>query len=156
MKTVDSSKSILSEVILPSQANPAGSAHGGEIMKLMDACGSVAAMRHAKMNVVTVRVDELVFYHPILVGQLVVCEAEITFTGKTSMDIKITVKVEDLMTNTPVLVALTAFFTYVALNKEGKPSKVPEIDIKTEDQREAYNYGKQRYLAHKASETKMK
>ncbi len=64
-KNPNESKSVLAQVMLPSHANPSGNVHGGEIMKMMDACGSVAATRHAKKNVVTVRVDELVFYTPI-------------------------------------------------------------------------------------------
>jgi len=154
MKTVNDSKSVLSEVMLPSQANPAGTVHGGEIMKLMDACGGVAAMRHAKTNVVTVRVDELVFYQPILVGQLVICEAELAFVGKTSMEMKVTVKVEDLMSDVSTKLALTAYFTYVALDKEGKPCKVPELILETEEQRTAFEYGKKRYLEHKAKNKK--
>ena len=47
-KTVSSSRAILSDVMLPSQANPSGNVHGGEIMKMMDNCGSVAAMRHSR------------------------------------------------------------------------------------------------------------
>lgn len=151
MKTIDESRSVLSEVMLPSQANPAGTVHGGEIMKLMDACGGVAATRHAKMNVVTVRVDELVFYQPILVGQLVICEAELAFTGKTSMDVKITVKVEDLMSEQPAKVAMNAYFTYVALNKDGKPCEVSGLILKTEAQRKAYELGKERYMSYKKS-----
>jgi acyl-CoA hydrolase len=140
--------------MLPGQANPSGTVHGGEIMKLMDACGGVAATRHAKTNVVTVRVDELVFYQPISVGQLVVCEAELVFVGKTSMEIKITVKVEDLMSDLPCKTALTAYFTYVALDKDRNPCKVPDVLAETKKQQEAFQYGKQRYLAHKASNRK--
>lgn len=149
IKTIDESKSVLSEVMLPSQANPAGTVHGGEIMKLMDACGGVAATRHAKTNVVTVRVDELVFYEPIYVGQLVLCEAELVFVGKTSMEVKITVKVEDLMSDLPCKTALTAFFTYVALDNNKKPYRVPEILLATEEQRLSFEYGKKRYLEYK-------
>jgi len=155
MKTVNDSKSVLSEVMLPGQANPAGTVHGGEIMKLMDACGGVAAMRHAKTNVVTVRVDELVFYQPILVGQLVICEAELVFVGNTSMEMKITVKVEDLMSDVLTKVALTAYFTYVALDEKGKPCKVPELLLETEEQKTAYENGKKRYLEHKTNNTKV-
>jgi acyl-CoA hydrolase len=149
MKTILESKSILSEVMLPNQANPAGIVHGGEIMKIMDTCGGVAAMRHSKMNVVTVRVDELVFYHPIIVGQLVICEAELAFVGNSSMEVKISVKVEDLLSDVSSKVALTAFFTYVALGKDGKPCKVPEISLLTVEQRKAFEYSRQRYLNHK-------
>jgi acyl-CoA hydrolase len=149
MKTINESRSLLSEVMLPSQANPAGTVHGGEIMKLMDACGGVAATRHAKTNVVTVRVDELVFYQPIYVGQLVMCEAELAFVGKTSMEVRITVKVEDLMSDIPSKTALTAYFTYVALGNDKKPCTVPELLLENDEQRKAFEYGKIRYLEHK-------
>lgn len=149
MKTIEESKSILSEVMLPSHANPAGTVHGGEIMKMMDACGGVTATRHAKTNVVTVRVDELVFYHPILVGQLVICEGELVFVGRTSMEIKITVQVEDLMSDLPGKTALTAYFTYVALDEDRKPCQVPELFLQTQEQRSAFEYGHNRYLEHK-------
>lgn len=154
MKTIEESKSILSEVMLPSQANPAGTVHGGEIMKLMDACGGVTATRHAKANVVTVRVDELVFYQPILVGQLVICEGELVFVGRTSMEIKITVKVEDLMSDLPAKTALSAYFTYVALDENRKPCPVPELSLLTPEQKKAFEYGRSRYLEHKGKKTK--
>ncbi|HAN20086.1 MAG: acyl-CoA thioesterase [Clostridiales bacterium GWF2_36_10] len=149
MKSITESKSILSEVMLPSQANPAGKVHGGEIMKIMDTCGGVAAMRHAKTNVVTVRVDELVFYQSIQVGQLVICEAEVSFVGKTSMEIHITVKVEDMTSNTPTKIALTAFFTYVALDSDGKPCVVPELLLETKEEKMIFEQRKQKYLENK-------
>lgn len=154
MKTIEESKSILSEVMLPSQANPAGTVHGGEIMKLMDACGGVTATRHAKTNVVTVRVDELVFYHPILVGQFVTCEGELVFVGRTSMEIKITVKVEDLMSDLPARTALSAYFTYVALDENRKPCPVPELILQTPEQKKAFEYGRNRYFDHKGKRKK--
>jgi acyl-CoA hydrolase len=149
MKRSVGSKSVLSEIMLPCQANPNGSVHGGEIMKLMDNCGGVAAMRHAKTNVVTVRVDELLFHEPIRVGQLVICEAQLVFVGKTSMEVKITVKVEEMMEEVPAKVALTAFFTYVAVDPNGKPAQVSRLSVETEEEREAFEKGKQRYLEHK-------
>lgn len=149
MKTISQSKSTLSEVMLPNQANPSGVVHGGEIMKIMDTCGGVAAMRHAKMNAVTVRVDELVFYQSITVGQLVICDAEVAFVGRTSMEVKITVKVEDLVSNWPAKVALSAFFTYVALDKQGNPCVVPELLLETDEQKETFEIRKQKYLEKK-------
>lgn len=149
MKTIDQSRSVLSEMMLPNQANPSGTVHGGEIMKLMDACGGVAATRHAKTNVVTVRVDELLFLKPIFVGQLVICESELVFVGKSSMEVKITVKVENLTDDSPSIIALTAFFTYVAIDKNRKPCIVPELLLMTDEQITAFEDGKKRYLAHK-------
>lgn len=150
-KSVSQSKSVLSQVMLPSQANPGGKVHGGEIMKMMDTCGGVAAMRHAKMNVVTVKVDELEFFQPIKVGQLVICDAEVAFVGRTSMELKITVKVEDLMSDSPAIVALSAFFTYVALDIQGNPNSVPELVLETDEQREIFEVRKHRYLEKKSA-----
>jgi len=148
-KTVNQSKSILSEVMLPGQANPAGTVHGGEIMKMMDTCGSVAAMRHAKKNVVTVRVDELVFYQSIYVGQLVVCQAELVFVGRTSMEVLVTVKYENMTGDEPLKTALTAYFTYVALDENRRPCEVPGLIAETEEEAKAFELGRQRYEAHK-------
>ena len=111
-------------------------------------------MRHAKTNVVTVRVDEMVFHQPIMVGQLVICEAQLVFAGRTSMEVKVTVKVEDMMNELPTKVALTAFFTYVALDEEGKPCQVPGLLVETEEEKEAFENGRQRYLEHKKNRQK--
>lgn len=149
MKSIDDSRSFLSHVMLPGQANPAGTVHGGEIMKLMDACGGVAATRHARCNVVTVRVDELVFYQPIQVGQLVICQAELVFVGRTSMEVRVTVFVEDLMCDHSRKTALTAYFTYVALDENNKPTPVQALLLKTADEETAFELGRQRYTEHK-------
>jgi acyl-CoA hydrolase len=151
MRRISDSKSMISDLMLPSQANPAGMVHGGEIMKMMDNCGGVAAVRHARTNVVTLRVDEMVFYEPILVGQLVTCESQLVFTGRTSMEVKVTVKVEDLVSEEPAKVALTAYFTYVAMGADGKPCKVPELLIETEEERQDFEKGRMRYQLHKNS-----
>ncbi len=148
-KTVSSSKSYISEFMLPGQANPAGNVHGGEIMKMMDNCGAVAAMRHAKKEVVTVRVDELEFIKPISVGQLVVCEAVVAFVGHTSMEIRIEVRVEDMVSDVPASLALTAFFTYVALDGKGKPTSVPGLITETPQEAALFGCRKEKYLERK-------
>lgn len=149
MKKPAQSRAVLSEMMLPCQANPAGKVHGGEIMKFMDNCGGVCAMRHAKTQVVTVRVDELVFHQPIFVGELVTCKAELVFAGKTSMEVKVTVEVEDLMAESAPRTALTAFFTYVALDEEGRPKAVPKLLVETAQEKAAFQEGERRYLAYK-------
>ena len=156
MKTrkISETKAFVSDVMLPGQANPNGNTHGGEIMKMMDTCGSVAAMRHARKTVVTVRVDELVFYKPIFVGQLVVCEANLVFVGKTSMEVNVVVKVEDVTKEGPAEVALTAFFTFVAIDQDGKPCGVPGLEICSEEEQKLFDLGKSRYLAYKEKNRK--
>lgn len=145
MKTPNDSRSVLAQVMLPSHANPLGSVHGGEIMKLMDACGGVAATRHASGNVATVKVDELVFYTPIQVGNLVTCEAVLVFVGRSSMEVKVTVKVEDLIKENDSHTALTAIFTYVALGPNGRSVEVPGLRTTTAQEEIDYEAGKERY-----------
>lgn len=83
------SKLVISEVMMPNQANVAGNIHGGEIMKLMDSAAYAAARKYAKSNVVTARVDELEFHLPIFVGNLVTVTAQVVFVGKSSMKVGI-------------------------------------------------------------------
>lgn len=149
LKRVEESRAVLSEMMLPSKANPAGNVHGGEVMKMMDSCAGVTAARHARTNAVTVRVDELVFHHPVGVGQLVICESHLVFVGRTSMEIKVTLKVEDLRSDAPPKIALTAFFTFVSLDPAGRPAKVPGLLLESEEEKQAYEDGKKRYMTHK-------
>ena len=149
LKTINESRTILSELMLPGKANPAGNIHGGEVMKIMDNCAGVTAGRHAKTNAVTVRVDELIFHEPVRVGQLVICESYLVYVGKTSMEIKVTLKVEDLHCENPPKTALSAFFTFVALDSDGKPTEVPGLLLETEEQKQAYEEGRRRHLEYK-------
>ncbi|MBP2649207.1 MAG: acyl-CoA hydrolase [Firmicutes bacterium] len=148
-KTVSESKVVMANVMMPQQANPAGNVHGGEIMKLMDTAVGTVAIRHARTNVVTARVDELKFIHPIFVGEVVTCYGELTYVGRTSMEILVTVTVEDLYKEDSTKTALTAFFTLVSLDVNGKPQEVPQLKITTEAERLAFEEGKQRYLEYK-------
>ena len=97
-QTMKHSHSILAQLVLPMQANPAGNVHGGEIMKMMDSAAGVAAQKHAHTNVVTARVDELNFKKPVLVGELVTCKAQVIYAGRSSMEVFVTVESEDLIT----------------------------------------------------------
>ena len=149
IKSVSHSKVTMSTVMLPHHANPAGNVHGGEIMKLMDTAAGVVAHRHARSNVVTARVDELVFHHPVRIGNVVNCYGQLTFVGRSSMEIAVTVTVEDLSKEEPEKTALTAFFTFVSLDEKGKPQPVPTLEIGSEDERCLFEQGQQRYLAYK-------
>jgi acyl-CoA hydrolase len=133
--------------MLPSQANHAGNVHGGEIMKLMDNAAGAAAHKYSHSNVVTARVDELQFLHPILIDALVTCTATIAYVGTTSMEIIVTVDVEDLDSEDPPKRTQTAFFTVVALDKSGRPKKLPPMIAETEEEKILFEEGKQRRLS---------
>ncbi len=118
---------ILSQLVLPNQANPNGNIHGGEIMKMMDSAAAVAAARYSRSNVVTARVDEMNFRHPIFVGDYVMCGAHVIYTGHTSMEVFVTVESENLKTGKHAI-AQTAFFSMVAVDDNGVPNPVPMME----------------------------
>lgn len=137
-------KIVMSQVMLPSQANVAGNVHGGEIMKLMDTAAGAVAKKYARGNVVTARVDELQFHLPVFVGAMVTMTATIAYVGRTSMEVVVTVDVEDLESVTEPIRALSSYFTMVALDKAGKPRPLPPLLLETEEEKELYEEAKRK------------
>lgn len=142
-------KLIMSQVMLPNQANVAGNVHGGEIMKFMDSTAGAVGIKYSRGNVVTARVDELEFHSPIFVGAMVTCTGVIAYVGRTSMEVAVTVDVEDLESDEPPKRALSAYFTMVALDRMGKPKRVPELLIETEEEEKLFEEGKRRHEFYK-------
>jgi acyl-CoA hydrolase len=143
-RTVQHSAVTMTELILPHQANRLGNAHGGEIMKIMDTAAGVTALRHAHTAVVTARVDGINFYHPIKVGDFITVNAFLTFVGHSSMEVEVEVIAEDIIAEKTTH-ALTAYFILVALNEQGKPTKVPPLIVSSEKEKELWEKGRRRY-----------
>ncbi len=147
-RTIGHSSVTLAQLMLPHHANLAGYVHGGEIMKLMDNAGGVVAVRHAHSNVVTAKVEEINFLKPVRVGDMALVHASLTFVGRSSMEIRVEVETEDLAAEKRQQ-ALSAYFIYVALDQEGKPTAVPPLLITTEEGQRIFEEGKKRYEARK-------
>ena len=94
-------------------------------MYWMDAVSFMVAKRHSNRSVVTVSVDNVSFNHPIQVGNMVNIQAQVTHSFRTSMEIYVRVRCENMMT-AEVFDSNTAFFTFVALDQNGRPTEVPE------------------------------
>ena len=140
-KSASESRITMAQAVLPYHANAAGNMHGGELMKLMDSAAGVVAQRHCLCNVVTVSVDKLVFKEPILVGDLVICDAELIYTGRTSMQIYVTVNVENMSLG-QTKPALEGYFIMIALDRNGRPTPVPPLRIETAEQQERFEQAK--------------
>ena len=97
-KKISESRVIMGQVMNPENANPAGNVHGGDIMKLIDTTGGVAATRHARAHVVTASIDRLDFHHPVCVGDVLTLKASVNYVGKTSMEVGVRVEAENPIT----------------------------------------------------------
>ena len=131
-KKVSESAVIMEQVMGPQEVNIAGNVHGGVIMKLIDTAAGVAAMRHARCNAVTASIDRLDFHYPVFSGDLVIFKASINLVGRTSMEIGVRVETENLLTGEKRHTA-SAYLTYVALDKAGRPAILPPLILETEE-----------------------
>ena len=149
-RTVGHSAVEMAQVMLPNQANPAGFVHGGELMKLMDNAAGVVSARHCRTNIVTGRVEDIVFHSPVRVGSLVIVRGRLTFTSRSSMEVQVRVETEELRSGDRIE-ALTAYFVMVALDTEGRPTAVPSLILATEEEERFFKEGQARYRARRIS-----
>jgi acyl-CoA hydrolase len=128
---------------LPNDANPLGDLLGGRVMHLVDMAGALAAMRHARRPVVTASIDQMVFLHPVRIGQLLVLRSCVNRAFRTSMEVGVRVEVEDL-TSGVIRHTSSAYLTFVALDGEGRPTPVPAVIPETPAERRRYAQAEQR------------
>lgn len=114
--------------------NLLGTVHGGVVMKLVDDVAGVVAQRHSGGPAVTASMDEMAFLQPVRVGDLVHAEAQVNWTGGTSMEIGVRVLAEPWNEAgvEPVRVA-TAYLVFVAVDDDGRPRPVPPVRPETEE-----------------------
>ncbi len=139
----------LSQMMMPSQANVAGNVHGGEIMKMMDTAAGAVARKYSRSNCVTARVDELQFHLPIFVGAFVSCTATLVYTGRSSMEVYVEVAYEELESEQGPQHALSAYFTMVALGKNGRPRAVQPFVPETDREKELHCLAESRVETYK-------
>ncbi len=148
IKTIADSRFTLSALMGPQDANAQGNVHGGVIMKMVDEAGALVAMRHSRTVVVTVAIDSMTFVEPIFVGNLVLCNAELTYVGRTSMEVRVEVIAENPLLGTSTLSNI-AYLVYVALDSNGQPIPVPELSFETELERARAQEARERQTLRK-------
>ena len=132
-KRVEESSAVMSQLMSHQDTNLAGNVHGGVIMKLIDTASGVAAVRHARSNVVTASIDRLDFHHPVFVGDLLTLRATLNLVGRTSTEVGVRVETENPMTGVRRHTA-SAYLTYVALDRDGRPMPLPPLILETEEE----------------------
>ncbi len=151
-KTVSASRVRMNELVMPNDTNPLGNLMGGRLMQWMDVCSAISAQRHCNRNVVTVAADSIEFKNAIKLGEVVVIEGEVTRTFTSSMEIAMEVYAENLRTGERRL-CTTSFYTFVAVDADGKTVPVSEIIPETDFEKERYEQAeKRREMRLKVSE----
>lgn len=137
-KTIAESNTIMTELIMPNDANPLGNLMGGNLMRWMDIAGGICAARHSDSHVVTASVDHVSFKEPIRVGDVITLNAKVTRAFNTSMEVFIEVFATSFPENEPRK-SNHAYFTFVALEMESKqPQKVPPVIPLTDEEQKRF------------------
>jgi acyl-CoA hydrolase len=129
--------------MMPGDANTQGNVYGGSILRLVDEIAGVVASRHARCNVVTASLDRMDFLSPVYLGNLLILKAAVNYVGHTSMEVGVKIETEDLRSGARTHTG-TAYLTFVALGKDGKPKAIPQVIPKTTLEKERFREGKLR------------
>jgi uncharacterized protein (TIGR00369 family) len=147
-KRVAESRVVLSMMMNPEHANALGNVHGGVVMKLVDEAGGLAAMRHARAPAVTVAIDSMTFEEPIYVGNMITLTAELTYVGRTSMEVRVAVEAEDPLSGSTIFTNM-AYLVFVAIDHQGRPQPVPPLIIETPEEKLRFEQAQERQVERK-------
>jgi acyl-CoA hydrolase len=136
-KFVRESLTIMTEMVMPNDTNTLGNLMGGNLMRMMDVCGAIAAQKHSNRIVVTASMDNVSFVNPIPLGSVVTLESKITRSFNTSMEVIINVYSENIPAGTKINTN-QAFLTFVAVDQSGRPIEIAEAVPETEEEKELF------------------
>ncbi len=133
-KPASASRIETTHLVMPPDANGHGTAFGGIVMQWIDVAASMAAMRHARLPVVTASVDQLNFLAPLHVGDMAILVARVNATFGTSLEVEVEVVSEEPETGARRR-CCDAFLTVVAVGPDGRPTRVAPLLCENEDER---------------------
>lgn len=135
--------------MMPSDANFAGTVFGGVILSEVDRVAYIAASRHAKAQCVTASFDRVDFLSPVRIGDVATFSAEITYVGRTSMEVEVRIVASAVAEPAPRRVG-EAYVTIVAVDAQGHPAPVRPLTLLTEDEKVRFEEGRRRYEERRA------
>lgn len=127
----------MSEIVLPNDTNAHGTMFGGRLLSLMDKCAAISAMRHTEIVCVTVAIDSVEFHSPLFLGEVITLEAWVNRAFGTSLEVEISVDAENIAKRERRR-CNHAYFTFVAINEQGKPTPVAPIYPETSTEKARY------------------
>jgi acyl-CoA hydrolase len=132
-RTVASTQSEMTEIILPNDTNTLGNLLGGRLMHFIDLTGAMAAYRHSRTHVVTAAMDHIDFIRPVHLGDLLMLKSSVNRAFGSSMEVGVKVWTEHTQTGEVVHVA-SAYLVFVAIDEQGHATRVPELLVETPDE----------------------
>jgi acyl-CoA hydrolase len=133
----------MARAMQPPDANVWGNVHGGAIMSMVDEAGGAVAVRHTRSRCVTVAMDSMTFKQPVYIGDLLTVTAQLTYVGRTSMEVEARIQAEDLRTG-ELRDAGTSYLVYVAIDDEGRPMPAPSLTLTSDEERRRWREAEER------------
>ncbi|PJE26316.1 putative acyl-CoA thioester hydrolase [Pseudooceanicola marinus] len=130
---MDPRKLDMTVLMTPDMANFSGKVHGGALLNLLDRVAFSCASRFSKQYAVTLSVDQVMFKEPINVGELVTFRAAVNYAGRTSMEIGVRVEAQEIRSGKSRHTN-SCYFTMVAVDEDGSPVEVPELQVLTAEE----------------------
>jgi acyl-CoA hydrolase len=155
VRTVSSTQSEMTEIILPNDTNTLGHLLGGRLMHFIDLTGAMAAYRHSLTHVVTAAMDHIDFIRPVHLGDLLTLKSSVNRAFTTSMETGVKVWAENTRTGEVVHVA-SAYLVFVAIDEHGRLTKVPQLQPETPDELRRYDDALLRRQHREAESTRRK
>lgn len=137
IKNPKHSFTIMNELVLPNDTNTLNNLMGGRLLHWMDIAAAISAQKHCNRIVVTASVDNVSFQHPIKLGDVITIEAKVTRAFNTSVEVRLDVWAENIPSGSRQK-SNEAYYTFVALDANGKTIPVPELVPETADEIELY------------------
>ncbi len=137
-RTAFQSKTIVTDLVLPSETNPINNLFGGELLARMDRAASISARRHSRRIVVTASVNHVAFNRSVPLGSVVMIEAKVSRAFNSSMEVYMDVWIEDRESG-ECIKANEAIYTFVAVDETGRPIKVPELVPETDLEKQRFD-----------------
>jgi len=136
-KFAKDSVTIMTEMVLPNDTNTLHNLMGGRLMHWMDIVAAIAAQKHCNRIVVTASADNISFKEPINLGNVVTLRSQVTRAFNSSMEVFIEVTAEDIPASKKIMTH-RAFFTFVAVDQNGKPIEIPQVVPETAEEIELF------------------
>lgn len=137
------SYTIMNELVLPNDTNTLNNLMGGRLLHWMDIAAAISAQKHCNRIVVTASVDNVSFKHPIKLGDVISIEAQVARAFNTSVEVRLVVWAQNIPSGTKVR-SNEAFYTFVAIDQNGRTIAVPQLIPETEEEKKLYNEALQR------------